>query len=345
MLDTIASIYAMQGVDPEVIVVDDGSTDGSPVAVEEEYDEVRVHKEEKNTKQVNRLRNKGFSLATTSKIFLTDNDVTFDSRCAQEMLAVMESDDSIGVCIPRLMYLNNKSRIYTEGGKVHYVGTSVAPTRDLPATRRKKEPEVAVGGGIALFDANKLERVGGFDEDYELAWGDDGELHQRFLLSGYKCIYVPSAVGYHEHKPFDETRHYRARGQLSNRWRYMLTHYEVRTLVLIAPALALFEFVQLTFYTIKGFPGLYVKGTWDAVRQLPETLERRRDIQALRETPDKNVLFAGPLYVRPSRGVVGTITSVAVNLLSQALSAYWRLIRPLLSSAENQDEQGIRSEK
>jgi hypothetical protein len=120
----------------------------------------------------------------------------------------------------------------------------------------------------------------------------------------------------------------------------MLTHYEARTLVLIAPALAFFEFVQLTFYALRGFPGLYVKGTWDAVQQLPEILERRKDIQGLRETPDKDLLFAGPLYVRPAEGFMGAITSVAVKLLSQALSVYWRLVRSLLSSAKTKDGVG-----
>lgn len=332
VLDAIESILNQKGVSTHVIVVDDGSTDGSPEEIEETFAKVEVCREEKNTRQVNRLRNKGLRLAETEKVFLTDNDVILAPSCIAELARVMESEKSVGACIPRLNYLNERSRIYQQGGDIHYVGTTIAPDRDTSVKNVSTSPEIAVGGGIALFDTEKVRQMGGFDEDYELAWGDDGELHQRLLLAGYKCMSVPSAVGFHEFESFDETRHYRARGQIYNRWRFMLSYYSTRTLFLTAPMLVVYEFVQASYYLLKGIPLLYIKGTLDAIQKLPRILESRKRVQALRTVPDKTLLTAGPIYIRPSEGIMGKFVSAAVATVSMLFSGYWSLIRPLLRS-------------
>lgn len=330
VLDSIESILKQQGVRVHVIVIDDGSEDGSPEAIKESFPDVEMYREEENTRHVNRLRNKGLRCAATEKVFLTDNDVLLDESCISALLRVMEDDDRIGVCIPRLMYLNEQCRIYQEGGSIHYVGTSVAPSRDTHVSNSESSPKIAVGGGIGLLDMETVQQVGGFDEDYELAWGDDGELHQRMLLAGYKSKSVPSAVGFHEFESFSKARHYRARGQICNRWRFILSHYSGRTLLVIAPMLALYEFAQALYYLLKGIPHLYLKGTLDAIRHLPDILERRRRIQDLRVVPDREVLTAGPIYVRPSGGIGGKAVSVVVTALSLLLTGYWFLFRPLL---------------
>src|SRR5690606_29743770 len=139
---------------------------------------------------------------------------------------------------------------------------------------------------------------------------------------GYRCLYVPTAVCLHEYKPFDGTRAYRARGQVGNRWRYLLTHYEARTLFLIAPALALYEIVQALFLTLKRMPHLYVAGTFDAIVGLPSSLKRRSEVQALRRVPDRDVLFAGPLYVRPEHSNGHGAAARAVSMLSAVLAGY-----------------------
>src|SRR5690606_21725169 len=233
-----------------------GSTDGSPAAVRERFPDVEMHVEPSNTKDVNRLRNKGLRLTKTRYVLLADNDVVFDRRFALELLQVIDADNRVAACLPRLMYLDEKSRIYHAGGRIHYAGTTVKAKTEASDEQERAElelgdPQTSVGGGMGLFDRSKLERVGWFDEDYMLAWGDDGELHQRFLLAGYGCLHVPRAFCFHEFKPFDKSRRYRARGQQHNRLRFVLTHHSARTLVLIAPALAFYELAQVVLYLLK----------------------------------------------------------------------------------------------
>lgn len=330
--DTLESIFAQQGVAPSVIVVDDGSTDGSVDIVAERYPDVSIIREPRNTKNVNRLRNLGLARAETAKVVVADNDVQFDPRCLAELLAAMDSDPLVGMCIPRMMYSQDPETVYMAGGKMHYIGATIAPSRHQPFDG-VTEPCARVGGGIALFDKSKLAKVGVFDEEYRLAWGDDIELHQRLLLAGFRSLYVPTAVCLHDYKPFDGSRRYRARGQVCNRWRYMLTHYELRTLLLIAPALVLYELTQAVFLTMKGLPHLYLGGTLDALFGLPSTLRRRREVQKLRAVPDREVLFADKLYVRPEHSGGARAAAKSLRILSRTLGAYWRTIAPLLSDA------------
>lgn len=333
VLETIRSLLAMRGVECEVIVMDDGSTDGSPDAIRREFPHARVEQESRNTRQVNRLRSAGLALAPTRYVLLTDNDVVFDADCARRLLAVMDAEPTVAACFPRLMCLGDPTRVYQAGSLTHYVGATIAAHRGAVDYVSDGSPVPAVGGGIALLDMRKLERVGTFDEDYELAWGDDGELHQRLLLAGYECLLVPDAIGHHEPKSFGRDRHYRARGQVRNRWRFIGTHYGARTLSLIAPALAVYEVMQAGFYLLRRVPHLYILGTLDSLRDMPAIIRRRRTIQALRAVPDKNVLFSGPIYIRSdhdARGAAALVRPV-VRATSWFFSAYWSLMQPFLA--------------
>lgn len=333
VLDTIRSLLSMRGVEWEVIVLDDGSTDGSPDAIRREFPQVRVEQEPRNTREVNRLRSAGLALAGTRHVLLTDNDVVFDADCARRLLAVMDADPTVAACFPRLMCLDDPARVYQAGGLIHYVGATIAAHRGSADYASDGKPEPAVGGGIALLDMRMLERVGAFDEDYELAWGDDGELHQRLLLAGHKCLLVPDAIGYHEPKTFGRDRYYRARGQVRNRWRFIATHYSARTLALIAPALAAYEALQAGFFLLRRVPHLYILGTLDALRDVPANIRRRKAIQALRAVPDKSILFAGPIYIRSDHNAGGGAALVpsVMRAISWLFSAYWSLIQPLLA--------------
>ena len=339
ILSTIRSIYALKGVNPHIILMDDGSNDGSPEAVAETFPLVEIVTSPQNTKAVNSLRNNGIARAKTDKVLLTDNDINFDPECLQEMLRAMAQDTKIACCIPRLMYQEHPDRINMCGGKIHYIAAFISPERDKLLSEANLHTGFGVGGGIALFKRQVFEAVGGFDEDYMLAWGDDGELQQRFLLAGHTVQYVHSAFGLHEAKPFTKERHYRATGQIFNRWLLLLTHYDARTLVLMFPMLLLYELIQLSFFTLKGIPQLYLKGNLKLLESLPMVLAKRKRIQSFKCVSDKEVVFSGPIFVVKSTSGLGRMVNYAISGVSKILNGYWALITPLLKKHSNPQNQ------
>ncbi len=332
ILNTIQSIYDMEGLSPHIILMDDGSTDGSPQAVAQAFPEVEIIISEQNTKAVNKLRNRGMARARTDKVLLTDNDITFDPHCLREMINVMNSGQKVACCIPRLMYQEHPDRINMCGGKIHYIAAFISPERDKLLSEANLHTGFGVGGGIALFKREVFEAIGGFDEDYMLAWGDDGELQQRILLAGYQVQYVHSAFGLHEAKPFTKERHYRATGQIFNRWLLLLTHYDTRTLLLMLPMLLMYEIVQLCFFTIKGIPGLYFQGNLKLLRSIPLVWKKRQRIQAIKCVSDKEIVFSGPIFVVKSSSGLGRLVEHVIHGISNILNVYWRIISPLIRS-------------
>lgn len=330
VLRTLHSLRAQQGVRCTFVVVDDGSTDGSPDEIQRVYPSARIYRNARNTRDVNRLRNIGIRMGTTPRVLLTDNDLVYEENCVRVLMETMDADPQIAACMPCLRYLDETETVYLAGTQLHYVATTIAEDRDAPAESLGKEPRFGIGGGIALFDVSRFNEVGGFDEDFALAWGDDGELHQRLILAGYECVFVPTAVAYHEEKPFSKSRYYRASGQVQNRFRLLLSHYEWRTLIVLFPALLLFELAQIGFFVLKGIPHLYLKGVWGTFSHLPDIREKRRVVQALRRAPDRDVLYAGPLYVRPHGGFVDRLTGYILKGLSWIFDRYWSAARKAL---------------
>ncbi len=330
LLDTIAALYAQQGFVVDIILVDDCSNDGSPEAALAAYPDIQLIQSPHNTRDVSALRNKGIRASTSEKVLLVDNDHILQPACLQQLVDAMDNDPMVGCCLPRLMYLDQPDKVNMCGVQMHFIGASIDTQRNKLLTHTDLKNHIGIGGGVALFRRDVFDLVGGFDEDFMLAWGDDGELHQRILLAGYKSLYVHSAEGHHEVKEFNKAREYRALGQTYNRWLLLLTHYDLRTLILISPALLLYEFVQLGFFAMNGFPQLYFQANWKVIKALPLIKEKRRQKQALKKAPDSELLHAGPILVITSKIGFGPAVKFAIRSVSTVLNSYWFLIRGLL---------------
>lgn len=330
VLQTIESIRSMERVDVTIEVIDDHSTDGSLDMIRSSYPDIPVHVRPFNTAQLNFLRNLAIKLSRTPKLLITDNDIRFDLQCLSELLKVMEQDESVATCTPRLMYWDEPKRVYTAGTRVHYIGAATGEHRGEVPTHINSTPSLNSGGGILLLDRSKALKAGGFDEDYKMGWGDDGEFYQRLMLAGYRCLYVPSAFAYHESKPFTKSRTYRAVNQIYNRWQFILTHYSTRTILLLIPALLLYEVFQFIFLAYKGMIGIYFAGNAMAIKNIPLFLKKRKVIKALKVVPDRELLSSGAMFVSPSLLRSNKLMKLALKGVNVFFNLYWKSIRTFI---------------
>jgi glycosyltransferase involved in cell wall biosynthesis len=81
LADTIGSIRDLEYPVKEVLMVDDGSQDGSVEFVRRHYPEIRIIEMGENTKMLNRFRNKAIAAADTDLVLITDNDIAFVTNC------------------------------------------------------------------------------------------------------------------------------------------------------------------------------------------------------------------------------------------------------------------------
>jgi hypothetical protein len=114
--------------------------------------------------------------------------------------------------------------------------------------------------------------------------------------------------------------------QVRNRWYFVLTGYAGRTLLLVAPALALYELGLALLLLAKGEGRTYLRAMGAVVRSLGTLRAKRRAIQASRVAPDAELLASGDLYIE-----TGLVTRPwlfrLVRLANRVLDLYWRAIR------------------
>ena len=175
-------------------------------------------------------------------------------------------------------------------------------------------------GGIFMFPRKVYETIGGFDEDLFL-YHEDHDLSWRIRLQGWKIRVTPRAVLYHHYKFNKGIRKFYYSEK--NRLHILLKNLELKTLVLIFPALLVVESAQWVHSLLHGWLHLKIKSYWELAALLPRILKKRKAIQAHRKVSDREIarLFKGQL------AVAGLNHPLMKNFLSPLLNAYWGLIR------------------
>lgn len=326
VLTTIQSLYNSKKVDVKITVIDDFSNDNSVELIRTNYPEIEIIIMPQNTKRANILRNKALEISNSEYIFITDNDLNYDEDCLYNLLDYMQKDNKVATCTPRMMYWDQPSKIYVAGTKVHFIGAAISDLRDSIYNEKDMAVTSNSGSGICLLRKSIVDIVGGFDLNLMQGWGSDGELYQRIMRAGYKCLYIPSASALHEDKLVVTNRKYRVIGQTYNRWVFILSHYSLLLIVLLIPAFVLYEIVNLIFVILKGIFPQYLKGNLMIFKNFSYIKEKRQFVQSIKVVSDKNVLFPGNIYVAPALIEKHNVLKIGVNLFSSLLNKYWLLV-------------------
>lgn len=310
----------------EILLVDDGSSDGSPDWVRENFPDVRIVEMGENTKRLNVVRNRAIREASKDLVLLVDNDMVLAPACLEWLLWGMRTLPGAAICTPRTLFDHDPTLIYQDAQVLHYVGATPAGSRNLRIDEAEHRPRLSIGlGGLHLLDRGKALQVDLFNEEYVMGWGDDGEFDHRMNLAGHLCYSIPAALVYHR-RVAGARRYY---GTVRNRWRFILECYHLRTLVLCAPALLLYEFAIAGFLISKGAGREYLRAAEYMVRHLPSVLRVRRRVQARRRVSDGRLMGSGELFVS-SEYVDSSALQRGLRLLNAALDGYWRLVRRFL---------------
>jgi len=308
----------------EIIVVDDGSTDGSQAWLRQQHPDVRLIAFESNTGNVARVRNTGLRAARGTHAFLTDNDIELLPGCLHRLLETMLEAPDVFCTTPRLVYRDRPDVIFQDGNGMHCLALGTGTRRGTPVTSFDvPEPFPTCGGGMMMLDLDKARAIGLFDEGYMHAWADDGELQLRGALYGYRCLHVAAAVATHAAKDHGTGR---AFGQIYNRFRVLFTFFEARTLLVFAPSLVLFELALIAGSLAGGFFGAYRRAVALTWRNRREILSTRGRMQDRRRVADSEILRSGPFEV-PGAVAPGTGGRVVLRVVQLLCDANWALVR------------------
>jgi len=182
----------------EVIVVDNGSTDGSVELLAQRYPEVQVIIPRDNRSFFSGAVNAGIRAARADVVFLLNNDTEADERCLEALLAGLDAHPECGMAAAKMRLfdrrdvLNAAGDFYGADGIPGNLGVWEADVGQYDGVTYVFSP----CGGAAAYRKSLFADVGGFDEDF-IGYCEDVDLGWRAQLAGYRCLFVPGAVVYH----------------------------------------------------------------------------------------------------------------------------------------------------
>jgi GT2 family glycosyltransferase len=304
----------------EIIVVDNGSTDGTQALIKKSFPYVKLIENKKNLGFAEG-NNIGARAAKGKYLVMLNNDTQVTRDWLLELFNVAESDPTIGICAPKQLMGDKKTILY-DGGAINYTGLSYSVNMYKRNFKETQNRETAFASGAAFFIRKDIvDRIGLFDKDYFI-YHEDVDVSWRVRLAGYKIMFVPKSLIFHFFK-------FKRRPQKMyllerNRFMTVVKNYGRRSLALVLPMVMLFE-IPIFFYSIiRGWGIFKLKSYLYIAQNLRNILRKRRQIQKLRVVDDKEIvrLFSpGILFMQES----GKLSEFA----SLFLSAYWSLIRKL----------------
>lgn len=186
----------------EIIVSDNGSTDGSIAFVKESYPDVVLLENGHNLFWAGG-NNVGIERALedgADYVILLNNDIVVDPDFIAELVAVGESDAKIGMLGPKIYYHNDRRQIWYAGGKV-YLWRAIAKhigIRDIDHGQYDEVTATDYITGCALMAKREVVLKIGLIDPVYLAYGEDMDWSYRARLAGYQLSYVPKAVLWHK---------------------------------------------------------------------------------------------------------------------------------------------------
>lgn len=183
-----------------IIVVENGSVDGSLEFLQQHYPQVTLIVHQKNLGFDGGV-NAGIrrSLADNDDyVALFNNDAVADKDWLQHLVADLEANTDAGIATCKLMsidrsHLDSTGDLYTSWGLPYPRGRG-EPVSD------KYDDQVQVfgaSGGASLYRNSMLQQIGIFDEDF-FAYYEDIDISFRAQLAGWKVRFVPAAIAYHQ---------------------------------------------------------------------------------------------------------------------------------------------------
>jgi hypothetical protein len=193
----LASLRCQTLQDFEIIVPDNGSTDGSPEWLAREHPEAQVLKFDHN-RGFCLAMNDGLRAACGEFILSLNNDTELDPACLEELVKAMRAHPEVGICATKMVYYDDPSLINSAGLACAPDGVVVDIGRGRPDSPWFHQPREVLGAcaGACLYRRAMLEMIGLFDPDYFISY-EDIDLAWRAQLAGWRAWYVPTAVVRH----------------------------------------------------------------------------------------------------------------------------------------------------
>jgi len=268
--------------DYEIIVVDNGSVDGSIQLVEKNFPNVKLIKNHKNL-GFSKGNNIGVRNSKGDYMLILNNDTEMvDKNWLNNAINLFETDEKIGVIGCKLLYPDGK--LQHAGGKINFLNphfsSHIGIGKNPDKVSYNRFYEVDYITAAAMFLKKELvKKIGLFDDIFSPIYYEDSDFCIRARRAGYKVIYAPNIKIIHHESPSKKQHE-------NNYINYISTRNKILFCLLnmpmkYFPIRAIYEFFSMVKWILKGQGKSYFKAVFWNIKNLNLIIKKRNEKQRI----------------------------------------------------------------
>jgi GT2 family glycosyltransferase len=288
----LQSLLAQTFQDFEVVLVDNGSEDGSVPFLEKHYPQVRL---------IANQENQGFAAANNQAIRATDselvatlnNDTEVEPNWLEELVRAADTaDNRTGAYASKMLFTHRPGMIQSAGIALDRAGIAWdwrgGEEDDL--TEQESVEVFGASAGAALYRRSMLDEIGLFDEAF-FAYLEDVDLSWRAQWAGWKALFVPTARVLHFHSGTGEEGSYFKNWHLGrNKMWVIAKNYPWPQMLWYLPVILLYDLASIPYTLIWRGDWGPVLGRLEGLAKLKIALQGQRAAHSRRQIPAQQML-------------------------------------------------------
>ena len=253
----------------EVIIVDNGSHDGSVNYIKENHGQFTLIENQENL-GFSVAVNQGINASNTEYVFLMNNDVELKQNCILNLVKCIGKDEDIFAVSSKMIQYHDRNVLDDAGDEYTILGWSRKRGDGKSSDLYNNEEEVfSACAGAALYRKTIFKEIGYFDEAF-FAYLEDVDIGYRARIYGYRNVYCPQAVAYHLTSATTGSRYNEFKISLSARNNVYVPYknmpwpqYALNFVFLLAG-----YFIKYIFFIRRGQGKSYLKGLMEGFTSL-----------------------------------------------------------------------------
>lgn len=290
---------------PEVIMVDNGSSDGSADLAEKKYPMCKIVRFEEN-KGFCRAVNEGIRRADTEYVILLNNDTAVDKEFVFRLRkAVRGRKDAFSVGA-KMLSMREPGMIDDAGDLYCALGWAYARGKGKSRENFSRPAEIfAACAGAAIYRKRVFDIIGCFDENH-FAYLEDIDIGYRAKISGFRNYFEPEAIVYHAGSAVSGSRYNEFKVRLSSKNSIYLIYKNMPFLQICLNSFFLLAGIlaKLVFFAKKGLGRVYLRGIGEGIGLCLSQKGRSRKVRFRPERLGNYVRIQLELWVNIGRRIM-----------------------------------------
>jgi GT2 family glycosyltransferase len=280
----------------EIILVDNGSTDGSVESARDICGDSRIKIiQNKTNVGWSPANNQGVRIASGEIVVCLSNDMVVDSLWLATIVNTMKLSPYVGIVQCNSISMWDRKSFDSCMNFLDKYGFAYSYA---PQTRPRS---VFFAEGMAFaIRSHVFNEIGGFDDYYFMEY-DDMDLSWRAHLAGYKVFFCPTSIVYHARGGTVGGTYFVKNTKnivqyVRNHFVTLIKNYSTSSLLQVLPVLFSVQCVKVLFFIRRRNPRLItatLKGMLLALKDAKLVMRKRNEVQyRVRKVPDKEVLLS-----------------------------------------------------